>query len=172
MLVRVVGLYFAYCTLVSVFAVAASIPDLFSLPKIDAPSKTTELKEDASELIERGEMLPTSDPEKEKERLESERLASALKIFFMNLGLTALYAFAAWYFIRDGRFVFDALAREEPGEDVASEREVTRLNLESMPPSVEIEVPAEVAAVPKKKRASRKKKTEDAAPVESPPPVE
>lgn len=162
LIVRAVGLYFAYCALVSIFAVALAVPDLFSLPKIDTPSKATQLKEDASQLIERGEMLPTSDAEKEKEKLESERLAAALMTFFSNLGVTVLYAIGAWYFIRDGRFVFDALAREEPSGSDDSQREVTRLNLETRsdadaPGSV---TEAQVAEAPaKKKRAPRKPKT-------------
>ena len=162
LIVRAIGLYFAYCALVSVFAVAGSVPDLFSLPKIDAPTKGTELKEDASQLIERGEMLPTSDPEKEREKLESERIAAALMAFFLNLGVMSLYIFGAWYFIRDGRFVFDALVREEPADADDSQREVTRLNLEVQSDSAVSEagtdpqIPAEPV---KKKRAPRKPKT-------------
>lgn len=147
-MIRAVGLYFAYCALTAFFSLAASVPDLFTLPKIDAPAKESAVPFDASSPMPGlGEPIPTPDPaKKEREKIESELKAAALKAFLFYLGLTALYAVGAWYFMTDGRFVHEVLVREEPSGPEGSQREVTSLNLDAGRTNEDVAADADAAA--------------------------
>ncbi len=130
LIIRGIGLYFGYCALFALLSLAGSVPDLFSLPKIDRPERNSSVPFDPSRPEPSiGQPIPTPEPAlKEKDAAEQARLAEALSFFLLNLATSGLYLIGAWYFLRDGRFVFDALMREEP-TGIGETAVVTGLNL-------------------------------------------
>lgn len=141
LIIRLIGVYLAYLTLVSLFGLIGSIPALFTLPKIDAETKNANVATPGNPTI-RVQPIPmgggnfngtgnAENPEKTEQGSISEKFKGEnFKVFAWFLVLTALYGAAAWYLLRDGRFLFEILNREEPhGLIKEKTAEVTTLNL-------------------------------------------
>lgn len=129
LLVRVAGVYFAYCALVSFVPLGASVPDLFTLPKLDKKAEIPVPFDPSKPMPGIGQPAPTPEVTKEQEAAEKEFRAASLKKFLINLGKSIFFLLLAWYFIRDGRVIFEVLSREEPFGLKKDEEEVTALNL-------------------------------------------
>ena len=141
LIIRLVGVYFAYLTLVSFLGLVASIPALFTLPKIDVSTKNANVAANSNPSIRvqpispNGNLnVPESADSKEKSNGESitdKFKGENVKNFVWFLLLTGFYGAAAWYLLRDGRVLYDVLNREKPHESASKEKEseVTSLNL-------------------------------------------
>lgn len=139
LIIRLIGVYFAYLTLVSLFGLVGAVPALFTLPKIDANTKNANVASSSNPTIRVQPISPNGNynaPENAENKENSdESIADKfkgenVKIFAWFLVLTAFYGVAAWYLLRDGRILFDLLNREEPhGLIKEKESEVTSLNL-------------------------------------------
>lgn len=139
LIIRLIGVYFAYLTLVSFLSLVGAVPALFTLPKIDANTKNANVASSSNPTIRVQPISPNGNynaPENAENKENSdESIADKfkgenVKIFAWFLVLTAFYGVAAWYLLRDGRILFDLLNREEPhGLIKEKESEVTSLNL-------------------------------------------
>jgi hypothetical protein len=141
LLIRLVGAYFAYLTLLAVLGLLGSIPALFTLPKIDATSPKNANVSTISQNppirvqpISPGINSNTSDGMenggKIDEGITDKFKGENVKTFVWFLILTAIYGAAAWYLLKDGRILYGILNREEPhGLIKEKEAEVTQLNL-------------------------------------------
>ena len=140
LIIRLVGVYFAYLTLVSFLGLVSSIPALFTLPKIDVSTKNANVAANSNPSIRvqpispNGNLnVPESADSKEKSNGESitdKFKGENVKNFVWFLLLTGFYGVAAWYLLRDGRILYDVLNREKPHESAKEkESEVTSLNL-------------------------------------------
>lgn len=128
-LIRAIGVYFAYCAIVSLVPLGSSIPDLFSVPKIDRSVQSQVPVDPAKPMPRFGQPAPTPEITKEEQELDKAFRIQAFKSFLWSLGASLFYIFAAWYLIRDGRVVFDVLNREQPFGLDDQKEEVTTLNL-------------------------------------------
>ena len=140
LIIRLVGVYFAYLTLVSFLGLVSSIPALFTLPKIDVSTKNANVAANSNPSIRvqpispNGNLnVPESADSKEKSNGESitdKFKGENVKNFVWFVLLTGFYGAAAWYLLRDGRILYDVLNREKPHESAKEkESEVTSLNL-------------------------------------------
>lgn len=139
LIIRLIGVYFAYLTLVSLFGLVGAVPALFTLPKIDANTKNANVASSSNPTIRVQPISPNGNynapenaenKEKSDESIADKFKGENVKIFAWFLVLTAFYGVAAWYLLRDGRILFDLLNREEPhGLIKEKESEVTSLNL-------------------------------------------
>jgi hypothetical protein len=143
LIIRAAGVYFAYLALITFFGLAASIPALFTLPKLDANPKNANVAVNqnptfrvqpvspnpnfnAAETTENGEKTGDKKDDSITDKFKGENV----KTFAWFLILTAIYGAAAWYLLRDGRVLYGVLNREEPhGLIKEKEAEVTSLNL-------------------------------------------
>jgi hypothetical protein len=141
LIIRLIGVYFAYLTLISLFGLIGSIPALFTLPKIDTDAKNANVSATPSnptirvQPISPGGNYNSNSNTENAEKTDGDSITAKfkgenVKNFVWFLILTALYGFAAWYLLRDGRILFEVLNREEPhGLVKEKEAEVTTLNL-------------------------------------------
>lgn len=139
LIIRLIGVYFAYLTLVSFLSLVGAVPALFTLPKIDANTKNANVASSSNPTIRVQPISPNGNynapenaenKEKSDESIADKFKGENVKIFAWFLVLTAFYGVAAWYLLRDGRILFDLLNREEPhGLIKEKESEVTSLNL-------------------------------------------
>jgi hypothetical protein len=137
LIIRLIGIYFAYLTLVSLFSLVGAIPALFTLPKIDANPKNANVAASPNPYIRAQPILPdgstnaAENAEKPKDESITDKFKGEnVKNFAWFLILTALYGIGAGYLLRDGRLMFEVLNAEEPhGLAKEKEAEVTSLNL-------------------------------------------
>jgi hypothetical protein len=139
LIIRLVGVYFAYLTLVSFLGFIGAIPALFTLPKIDANTKNANVASSQNPSIRVQPIPPngnynapesTENKEKSEESITDKFKGENVKIFVWFLILTGFYGAAAWYLLRDGRVLYDVLNREKPHASTKEkESEVTSLNL-------------------------------------------
>lgn len=141
LIIRLVGVYFAYLTLVTFLGLLGSIPALFTLPKIDAtnpknanvstmPQNPTFRVQPVSPNINGNSADATENGGKADEGITDKFKGENVKNFAWFLVLTAIYGAAGWYLLRDGRALYAVLNREEPhGIIKEKEAEVTQLNL-------------------------------------------
>lgn len=138
LIIRLIGLYFAYLALASLFALIGAVPALFTLPKIDADGRSNANVSTPSPAIRVQPIPPdgnldAADPTaatEKNETLTEKFTAESVKTAAWFFLLTLLYGAAAWYLLRDGRVLFEILNREDP-HGLIKERgaEVTTLNL-------------------------------------------
>jgi hypothetical protein len=140
LIIRLVGVYFAYLALITFFGLVGSIPALFTLPKIDAvnpknanvstmPQNPTFRVQPVSPNLN-ANVPDGAGNEKTDEGITDKFKGENFKTFAWFLVLTAIYGAAAWYFLRDGRVLYAVLNREEPDASIKEkEAEVTTLNL-------------------------------------------
>lgn len=134
LIIRVIGLYFAYLTLVSLFSLVGSAPALiFMPPALDAASNANTVVANT-----RVQTLPfNTNPigEQPPPQIKTEAAASdkdrseIIKTFLWYIFLTAIYGAVGWYLLRDGRLFYALLMREDLIEKREAEPEVTTLNL-------------------------------------------
>jgi hypothetical protein len=142
LIIRLVGVYFAYLTLVTFLGLIGSIPALFTLPKIDATSpknaNVSTMPQNPTlrvQPISPNGNYNANETAENKENKSDETITDKfkgenVKTFVWFLILTALYGAAAWYLLRDGRILYSVLNREEPqGLGKEKEAAVTTLNL-------------------------------------------
>jgi len=140
LIIRLVGVYFAYLTLVTFLGLVGSIPSLFTLPKIDANPKNANVSTMPQNPTLRVQPIspngnynaPETSDNKEKpdEAITDKFKGENVKTFAWFLILTFIYGAATWYLLRDGRFLYAILNREKPDESITEkEAEVTTLNL-------------------------------------------
>ncbi len=139
LIIRLVGVYFAYLTLVAFLGLVGSIPALFTLPKIDANPKNANVSVNSNPTYRVQPISPNGNynapetaenKEKSDESITDKFKGENVKTFAWFLILTAIYGAAAWYLLRDGRILYGILNREKPEESgKEKEAEVTTLNL-------------------------------------------
>lgn len=140
LIIRLVGIYFAYLTLVTFLGLVGSIPALFTLPKIDASPQNANVSTIPQNPTIRVQPIspngnynaPETAENKEKsdESITDKFKGENVKTFAWFLILTVIYGAVAWYMLRDGRFLYAILNREKPDESTTEkEAEVTTLNL-------------------------------------------
>lgn len=142
LIIRLMGLFFAYLTLMTLFGLVGSIPALFTLPKIDAPAKNANANVASNQnptlrvqpiypnINANSSETPNDNSAKTDESITDKFKGENFKNFLWFLFMTALYGAATWYLLRDGRILYDVLNREQPhGIIKEKDAEVTTLNL-------------------------------------------
>ena len=137
LIIRLAGVYFAFLTLVTFLGLLGSIPALFTLPKIDAGSKNTNINAPQNPTLRVQPITPNINggapdgaENKPGESVTDKFKGDNVTNFLWFLMMTAVYGAAAWYLLRDGRILYAVLNREEPhGIVKEKEAEVTTLNL-------------------------------------------
>lgn len=133
LIIRMLGAYFVYLAVISVFSAASSIFDYASLPAAVNPTPRTN-----SETIKTRPVPPAvnnpeidstsvvkTEPNAPAEKAKSE----AFKLIFWFVLLSVIYGVAGWYLIRDGKYLFAVLNREEASAGEKEIPQVTSLNL-------------------------------------------
>lgn len=137
LIVRLIGVYFAYSAIVSVFSVASAGSALYSaLPGAPAKTETEAAKPPQGTLTPfpmpgmtpaKAEPEPAStnkpDPAAEKQK------SAAFKDLLFYIFLTGIYGAFAFYLIRNGRILFDILNNESSVSRKQSDPAVTTLDL-------------------------------------------
>jgi hypothetical protein len=139
LIIRLVGVYFAYLALIAFFGLVGAVPALFTLPKIDANPKNANVAVNTNPTLRVQPISPNINynaPEtaendaKANDSISAKFKGGNVTNFLWFLILTALYGAAAWYLLRDGRLLYGVLNREEPhGLVKEKQAEVTSLNL-------------------------------------------
>jgi septal ring-binding cell division protein DamX len=139
LIIRLVGVYFAYLTIVSLLGLVGAIPALFTLPKIEANTKNANVAANSNSTFRVQPISPNGNSNtaestetngKTDESITDKFKGENFKTFAWFLILTIFYGVAAWYLLRDGRVLFDILNREKPdGFSKEKNAEVTTLNL-------------------------------------------
>jgi hypothetical protein len=124
LITKLIGVLFAYWTVVAVFVLIGSIYHYVSLPSPPRFGKT-ETSTTNSQTVSPG--FPTNPnnptlnnpavPKTETETPAEKAKNDALKQLLWDLLLTVIYGLVAWYLIRDGRFLYALLNREEPYDE-------------------------------------------------------
>lgn len=149
MIIKLIGVYLVYSTIVAVFVLMSSIYTYISLPSpprfprsenpaVNSQPVSPNFPGNLTINNPANPALPKTETETPAEKAKND----ALKNLLWDLLLTVIYGLSAWYLIKDGRFLFAVLNREEPynesGEPVADtaflsskkkEEVVTTLNL-------------------------------------------
>ncbi len=133
LIIRLIGLYFAYLTIISLVGLIGSAPALiFMPPALDsAPSSNTAIPNtriqpapyNVNPAVEPLSKNNAQTAANDKDRSET------VKIFLWYILLTAIYGVVGWYLLRDGRLFYALLMREEVIKTSKAEPEVTTLNL-------------------------------------------
>lgn len=128
MIIKLIGVYFAYSTVVAVPEVISSVYSYTSLPspprfaKNENPAANTQTVSPGfpgNPTINNptNPAIPKAETDTPAEKAKNE----ALKLFLWNLFATIFYGLIGWYLIRDGRFLFAILNHEEASADASSE---------------------------------------------------
>jgi hypothetical protein len=133
LIIRLIGLYFAYLSIVTLFTVIGSAPALIFMPPAlgEASNANTAVANTRVQTLPYnvnpiGEPMPKTNTEtaaSDKDRSE------IIKIFLWYIFLTAIYGAVGWYLLRDGRLFYSLLMREDLIKKREAEPEVTTLNL-------------------------------------------
>lgn len=131
LVIRLIGLYFAYLAIVALFGVIGSAPALIFMP----PALNTASNANTAVANTRIQTIPynanpisESTPQTETAASETER-SEIVKTFLWYIFLTAIYGAVGWYLLRDGRLFYALLMREDSIRKREAEPEVTTLNL-------------------------------------------
>jgi hypothetical protein len=133
LIIRLIGLYFAYLTIISLFGLIGSAPALIFMPPAlgSVPNSNTAIPNtriqalpyNANPIAE-----PLSKNNAETTRNDKDQ-SENVKIFLWYILLTAVYGVVGWYLLRDGKLFYALLMREELIKTSKAESEVTTLNL-------------------------------------------
>lgn len=114
LIIKLIGVYFAYSAIVAVPGVISSIYAYASLPSPPrfGKAETGNTAVNIQPVFPNPNANTSTKPEIETpaEKAKNE----ALKLFVWNLLATIFYGLVGWYLIRDGRFLFALLIREDP----------------------------------------------------------
>lgn len=128
LIIRLIGAYFAYLAVISVFGLIGSISNYASLP---SPKQAAETQKTRS-AMPGGMNNPEIEPpvKTETETVADKSKSEAFKLIFWFILLIGLYGAAGWYLIRDGKFLYKILSREDNSDVPKEEKpQVTSLNL-------------------------------------------
>ena len=133
LIIRLIGLYFAYLSIVSLFSVISTAPALIFLP----PALDTASNANTAVANTRIQTLPYNvspmggpPPLTNTETAAGDKDRSEIvKIFLWYIFVTAIYGAVGWYLLRDGRLFYALLMREDLIKKREAEPEVTTLNL-------------------------------------------
>ena len=132
LIIRLIGLYFAYLTIISLFGLIGSTPSLiFMPPPLDsAPNSSPATSNTRIQTIPYDpnptvEPLPKTNADRGNDKDRSE----TVKLFLWYILLTIVYGAIGFYLLRDGRLFYALLMREESIRTKEVEPEVTTLNL-------------------------------------------
>lgn len=134
LIIRLIGVYFAYLTVISFFSAISVVPSLLFAPAdLKIPQKNnaeTPVSIAQPTPFGMNENVPNNAPTKSNSANADEKnTAENLKSFFWYVFLTAIYGVTGWYLLRDGRLFYALLMREEIMKKREAEPEVTTLNL-------------------------------------------
>lgn len=141
MLIRLAGVYFAFLMLVTFFGLLASIPALFTLPKINLDNNKNanvstmpqnqpiQIQPISPYGANSNSQNPNNSTNPNEESVLAKFKGENVKNFAWFLVMTAIYGVITWYLLRDGRILYEILNREEPHGIREKEAEVTTLNL-------------------------------------------
>ena len=121
LIVKLIGIYFVYSTIVAVLVLISSIYAYIQLP---APPRFGKAENTAANVqtispgfpgvtVNPTPNSPTTAAENPVETAKNE----ALKALLWNLFLTVIYGLIGWYLIRDGRILFAVLNRGAPFDE-------------------------------------------------------
>ena len=124
MIIKLIGVYFAYSTIVAVPGVISSIYNYTSLPSPPRFAKNENPAANTQPVSPGFPGNPTVNnptnpaiPKTETTDTPAEKLKNeALKLLLWNLFSTIFYGLIGWYLIRDGRFLFAILNHEEASD--------------------------------------------------------
>lgn len=128
LIVRLIGVYFAYLAVVSVFTVVGSISAFYSLnaesakPEIDVTTKV------APAGIPPGRVENEPKPSVKNDPLAEKAKSEAFKLLLLNILLTGLYGGVGFYLITKGSLLFNLLDREDAAHR-SKESSVTTIKL-------------------------------------------
>jgi len=114
LIIKLIGVYFAYSAIVAAPGVISSIYAYASLPspprfgKAETANTTVNIQPVFPNPNANTSTKPEIETPAEKAKNE------ALKLFVWNLLATIFYGLVGWYLIRDGRYLFGILSREDP----------------------------------------------------------
>jgi hypothetical protein len=133
LIIRLIGLYFAYLSIVSLFSVIGAAPALvFMPPALDEASNAN-----TAVTNTRVQTLPYNvnpmggpPPQTNTETAAGDKDRSEIvKTFLWYIFVTAIYGAVGWYLLRDGRLFYALLMREDLIKKREADPEVTTLNL-------------------------------------------
>ncbi len=133
LIVKLIGTYFVYLTVVSFFSLISSVSLLYSLPSEPSAAAKTDANVAVSPIA-----APTGFPSRptnssnaaEKTPIDAaaKKLRDeAVKTLLLYIFLTVLYGAIAFYLIRDGKVLFILLNRE--GKIISDEKEINSLGI-------------------------------------------
>jgi hypothetical protein len=116
LIIKLIGVWFAYSAVVAIPGAIGSIYTYASLP---SPPRFSKAENPAANVISPNMPVnPTltnpAAPKVETETPAEKAKNEALKLLLWNVLATVFYGLVGWYLIRDGRFLFALLGREEP----------------------------------------------------------
>jgi hypothetical protein len=131
LIIRLIGVYFAYSAVVSALSLFGSIYNYASFPSAAVSSPKTNNETIRTRPTPPGINMPEADnPVKNETNAPADKAKSeAFKLIFWFVLLIGLYGVAGWYLIRDGKYLFAVLNREEANGEEKQVPQVTSLNL-------------------------------------------
>lgn len=121
LIIKLIGVYFAYSAIVAIPGVISSIYTYASLPSPPRFSKAETQNSNVNPTITAPGFPanptisnPSATPKIEVETPIEKAKNEALKLLLWNLFSTLFYGAIGWYLIRDGRFLSAILTREAP----------------------------------------------------------
>lgn len=135
LIVRLIGVYFSYLTIVSVFGLISSAAALSSLPSTTTVSSTNSNTDFPTAPVVAPNNFPagqSNSPNKITEKPALDTVSKkagdeAVKNLLWHIFLIALYGAIGFYFLRDGRVLFAVLNRE--GVIISDTKEINSLGL-------------------------------------------
>src|SRR5688572_15965490 len=126
LIVRLIGLYFAYCALVSIFSLAGAVSALYSASPGDTNSNSnTSVTAPGFPPMQQNPNSPAKPADPVNEKAQSDALKSLLLYIF----LTGFYGAAAFYLLKRGDFLFHILNSENLPQRKEKDPTVTSLRL-------------------------------------------
>lgn len=132
LIIRLIGVYFAYLAVVSILSLFGSIYSYASLPNpTPSPksaaetSRTRPTPPPVNSPAETDAPVTKAETDTSIEKAKSE----AFKLIFWFVLSSVIYGLAGWYFIRDGKYLFVILNKEEANAEEKEIPQVTSLNL-------------------------------------------
>ena len=132
LITKLIGVYFAYWTIVAVFVLISSIYTYILLPsppRFAKPETANVNTQNVSPIYPNNPSFPNpgittppagnpASPATSAENLTVEKAKNeALKQLLWNLLVSVIYGLVAWYLIKDGRFLVAVLNREDPVDE-------------------------------------------------------
>lgn len=128
LIIRLIGVYFAYCAIVSIFSLASAVATLYSASGSDDATSNSNTAISAPGFP--GMQQSPNSSAKPADTAAEKAQKDALKGFLFYLFVTGLYGAAAFYLLKRGQFLFHLLNSENfPTRTTTKEPPVTTLRL-------------------------------------------